>query len=82
MTARYRCCFCGSRSFPYAKDCRDHMVKRHRGVLETLLHPLTVFTPREEVERPVRPLRRRPVPNSGVTGEGDSSAGYFDKEEC
>ncbi len=71
MTARYRCCWCGSVS-PNAKTMREHVLKRHRRALELALRPIESFG---TYKAPVTPLRRsepHPRTNPGVSGEGDS----------
>ncbi len=72
MTARYRCCWCGSAVSSSARTMREHMVERHRAGLERALHPLESFRTRKPLDPPTNVLERPPRTNPGVSGEGDS----------
>ncbi len=80
MTARYRCCWCGSAVAKEPRTMREHIVKRHRMALELALHPLLTFTTQGEAIAPPRPAKQGPPRGSveyrelheGVSGEGDS----------
>ncbi len=78
MTARYRCCWCGSAVSKSARTMREHMVERHRAGLERALRPIASFTTRKPPDPPRnaanRPLRRTwEVLREEVSGEGDST---------
>ncbi len=72
MTARYRCCWCGSAVAKEAKTMRKHILERHRAVLIMGLGIIEAFgTHVEEIARS-RPLTATHRTNPGVSGEGDS----------
>ncbi len=52
MTARYRCCWCGSAVSSSAKTMREHVIERHRMALERALRPIESFSTREEAFAP------------------------------
>ncbi len=52
MTARYRCCWCGSAVSKSAKTMREHVVKVHRRALEIGLHPIMHSEARKEAIAP------------------------------
>ncbi len=52
MTARYRCCWCGSAVSKSARTMREHVVERHRRALERALRPIGSFSTRKEAIAP------------------------------
>ncbi len=72
MTARYRCCWCGSAMSKSAKTMREHMVERHRPGLERALHPIESFSTRKPPDPPRNAAKPVYGYNPGVSGEGDS----------
>ncbi len=73
MTARYRCCWCGSAVAKEPRTMRKHILERHRMRLIEGLGIIEAFgTHVKEITRSRYPTAR-PGTNSGVSGEGDSS---------
>ncbi len=72
MTARYRCCWCGSAVSSSAKTMREHIITKHRMALELALRPIESFDTRNPPRRPPEALKPHPRTNAGVSGEGDS----------
>ncbi len=72
MTARYRCCWCGSFSSSNAKDTRKHVLDSHRRALITALGVIEYYGTQKPPVTPLRRLKDHPRTNLGVSGEGDS----------
>ncbi len=72
MTARYRCCWCGSAVAKEPRTMRKHILERHRMRLIEGLGIIEAFdTSVEEITRS-RAARAVLETHLGVSGEGDS----------